>query len=397
MLTSLLAVTAAAQSWTVLTSAQARAESTDNPSLLPGGGDTLNTTTVSASAKSTRSTEATRTRADLELVASPSNRETAARANGSVLLSHTLEAMRHNASISLNLRQEQIGNRAATASDVALGRGRRISSDADLGWGYALHERLSAQLRWTDTRTRFAQVAPDASDLQSHSASAALSYLAHETGSLGLTASRTQTSQQAGVSQARIDNIGLSAGTQWGERTSLSLSAGWSRTARQFRAQRLVCPLPISYCNAGLVPFVSAPLSLNTSNTDVQYSASLAQRLDEVSGLGVSVSRALSPGGFGVGLEDTFNLNWNRSFSDTTTGLLSFAESRSRFDGPTPRAPSRLRSVALSLSKALSPDLSLNAGWQQRAYEEPGTRSRGVSRQVSIWLQYQGPRVLDRP
>jgi hypothetical protein len=192
----------------------------------------------------------------------------------------------------------------------------------------------------------------------------------------------------------------LSSSTQWSERGSLSLSAAWSRTERDLTVQSRVCPLPISYCNGGLAQFITVPQTLRVSSNDLQYSASLAQRWDEASSVNLSASRALSPGGFGVALEETLNLNWTRAFSERSAGTVSWVDSRSRYDGPASRvsrAASRLRSLGLSWTTALSPDLNLTAAFQQRAYEEPGVRSRGVSKQFSIALQYQGPRLWDKP
>jgi hypothetical protein len=400
MFSATLSAPAAAQSWTSLTSARARVESNNNPSLSPEGDDTVTTGTVSISAKNTRSTETARSRAELEFVVSTINKQDNTGVNGSLVLGHSFEHLRHSAAASLNLRQEQTGERTTVASEVALGRGRRYSSEADLGWGYALSERFGSQLRWSGAHTRYSgnsNQAANASDFQSHTASAGLNGLFSETASVNLNLSRTQTRQQDGASQARIDTLRVSGNTQWLETTSLAVSMGLSHTKRQQTAQRLVCPLPISFCNGGVVSFISVPVEFNSRNNDVQYSAALAHRLDESNSLNLNLSRALSPGGFGVAQEDSINFSWNRAVSDTSSAAFNVADSRSRFEGASPRAASRLRIAGASLSTALSPDLNLSAGLQLRSYEEPGARARGTSRQLSISVQYTGPRLFDRP
>jgi hypothetical protein len=408
---------AQAQSWTVLSAAQARLEVNDNPALLPSdaktGGERLSTSTVSASLKSARSTETEVSRADLELVATPgAGGDLGRRINGSLGLNHAAQGPRESWGAGLNLRQEQTGGTKAPASEVPLGRGTRDSGEAELSGAYAFSETLGAQTRWAASRTRFraaaaaATAAPAATSTEAVNASAfdqqsislGLNQRINETSTQGLTLSRTQ-SNRGGQSSTRVTGLQWSGSTQWNETAALTVSLGLSAVQRQQQLQRRVCPVPVSLCNGGLVAFISVPFEVQERSTETQFSTAWSQRLDEITGLSANASRALTPSAFGVAREDTLNLTLNRSFDDNFSGALTLAESRSTFAAASGRAASRLRSLSLSVSRAWSPELNFSAQLQRREYDEGQARGRGrgVSNQVSISLQYQGPRLLDRP
>lgn len=398
-----------AQSFTWQAGAQARLESNSNPGLQPEAGGSLVSRTVSASLNTQRSTEAAQTQGDAELILTPSQRDSGIAALGRLSLRHRLSAPRDTWAGSLAYRRDRTldgsPSTTTTATDVAAGRSDRTVAEANLSWSHALSERLNSDIDASHTRTTLRNVdasAATGSDYALSSASAGLRHAWRETTSLSATLSRTEqhpleTSPASALGRSRIDSLRLSVNEVLSETGSAALSVARSSTTRDFSLSSLVCPLPVQFCQGGIVRYVLATTPVRTRGHNLQYSANASLRLTETTAAAARLARSLSPGALGVVREDGLSLSVNRSFSEYTTAGLAFDMSRSlqavNGAGGAREASSTLRSLSASASHRLGEQLTLSMQLQSRHYQRPSPQVGARSTVFSISLQYQGATV----
>ncbi len=392
---------AAAQQWAVQATAQARVEANDNPALVAAPAAATTSAYLSGSVLAARSTENGESRVEGELIVSPieargdqgADQGANRRANGRLSLRHTLTAPRDTWAGSLSLRRENTLSRPSSAADVLAGEASRSTLETGLSWSHALTERLGTELVAAGTRARFGAGAGAGSDFRQWSLSAASNFRARETTLLGFALSRTEIRQPAGDIGTRIDGFRLSATESLSERSTLSLVAGRSASTLQASVSRRVCPLPVQFCQAGVVPSIEVQTVQRARSSDAQYSAALDSRVSETLSLNASASRALAPSGLGVRRDDAFSLAASRAFSETLSTSLSFSESRSRAagTGANTGTAARLRTLSLMASKQLAPDLSLSGYFRRQHFNAQAT---AVSNSISITLSYQGASLL---
>lgn len=406
-----LPVSAQAQSFTWQGAAQARLESNSNPTLQQDAGGTLVSRTVSGSLSAQRSTEAAVTQGEAELTLTPNDRGSSTAALGRLSLRHRLSAPRDTWSGNLAYRRDRALDAAATATatstptaaDVAVGRTDRMVGEASLSWSHALSERLSSEFDVSHGRTEY-RAAAAGSDFALSSASAGLRHAWRETTSLAATLSATE-QRPLGASpsapRARIDSLRFSVTEQVSEVGTAGVSVASSSTTRGYALTTLVCPLPVQFCQGGIVRYVLASTPVRTRNRDLQYSANANWRWDETTAMAARVARALTPGALGVTREDVFSLSASRSFSETTSAGLAFDLSRS-LQAPgggdstsiAVGASSTLRSLSVFASHRLGEQLTLSTQLQSRHYARPSPQVGATATVFSISLQYQGATVL---
>lgn len=400
-----LPLAASAQSFTWQGGAQARLESNSNPSLQPEAGGTLVARTVSASLNTQRSTEAAQTQGDAELILTPNERDSGTAALGRLSLRHRLSAPRDTWAGSLAYRRDRTLDGSTTATDVAAGRSDRTVTEANLSWSHDFSERLSSELDASHTRTTLRNVNGSiaaGSDYALSSASAGLRHAWRETTSLSVTLSRTEQRPLAAdpataLGRSSIDSLRLSANEVLSETSSAGVSVARSSTTRDFRLSSLVCPLPVQFCQGGIVRYVLATTPVRTRSHDLQYSVNASLRVDETTAAAARLARSLSPGALGVAREDVLSLSVNRSFSEYTRAGLTFDLSRSlQAAGNANSASSSLRSLSASASHRLGEQLTLSMQLQSRHYQRsqrPSPQVGASSTVFSISLQYQGATV----
>lgn len=406
-----LPLAAQAQSITWQAGAQARLESNSNPGLQPEAGGTLVSRTVSASLNTQRSTEAAQSQGDAELILTPGESDSGTSALGRLSLRHRLSAPRDTWAGSLAYRRDRTldgsttATASATATDVAAGRSDRTVTEATLSWSHAFSERLSSEVDASHTRTTLRNVdvsAAAGSDYTLSSASAALRHAWRETTSISVTLSRTEqrplgTSPSAALGRSRIDSLRLSVNEVLSETGSAGLSVARSSTTRDFSLSSLVCPLPVQFCQGGIVRYVLATTPVRTRSNGLQYGANASLRLTEATAAAARLARSLSPGALGVAREDVLSLSLNRSFSEYTSAGLGFDLSRSLQAAGGAGSPSgasaSLRTLSASASHRLGEQLTLSMQLQSRHYERPSPQVGASSTVFSISLQYQGATV----
>lgn len=388
-----LPLAAQAQAWTWQPNASARSESNSNPSLVAQPGAVRTTSTVSTRVAAARSTENTETRADTELILSPSDSSAERRLLGQLAWSHRLSEPRNTWSASLKTQADRSLDRPNSAADVGAGATERNVSDAQLFWSHQLSERLSSETDASYNRTRYGRLTTG-SDFDLWALNAGLRYRLRETTQAGGTISHTQQRAVGSSQPTTINGWRVSASESLSENSSVSLSVGQSTTTRGFTQRSLVCPLQVQLCQSGLVAYVVAESSQKVRNRDLQYSVSADLRWSETTQLALRLSRALATNALGVTRDDRLGLNLNRAFSETTTASLAYDESRSRTDlALAGAAAPRLRALSLTLAHRWDERWSVNAQLLQRHYISTTPQLRAQATVFSISLQYQGGTV----
>ena len=384
---------AQAQQWTWQTGASARAEGNSNPGLVAEPGPALNSSSVSARWAAGRLTENADSSAVLELTTAPSDSRAERKLQGQLALAHRLSAPRHTWSASLRTQQDRTQDRLTSAADVGVGPGNRSFGEVNLAWNYQLTERLGTETDASHSRTQYSAAAIG-SNFDLSTVNAGLRWRWRETTVLGTNWSRTEQQSSGRAGPTTIDGWRVSASETLSETSSATLSVGQSSTARPFTQQSLVCPLQVQFCQGGLVSYVVAESTTTVRNRDLQYSASADLRLSETTQLAARLSRALATNAIGVTRDDRLGLSLNRSFSPTTSGSLSFDESRSRADGNLAGANVvTLRALGLTATRSLDERWTVNAQLLQRHYTSNTPQLKAQATVFSISLQYQGGTV----
>ncbi len=393
---------ALAQDWSALSSTQARLQHDSNPGLSSLAARALTTRQLSARGELTRRSESGESGAEAELILSNDNGSgSTTTALGRAALRQRWAIERHTWQAGLSYRRDRPLDGAATAGAVALGRNEQSVSEASLSWSHALTERLTGELSGGYTETRpgagggagaGAGLGVVAQDYAVGTGTAALQYAWDETSSLSASLGRTRQSLERSDTRITIDSLRLGWAAALSEVASLNVSLAQSRTAQGFTLRGFACPLPVQFCNSNIVPFVPTETRLNTRREQLQYSLGGSLRLDPVSTLTASATRALTPSSLGVNREDRWALSVSRSWSERWRASLSVDASRTAPPaGTTPSA--RLRSLSLDASLSLSERLTLALQAQARRYSASAPQSGASSRVFSISLQYLGATV----
>jgi len=386
--------TAHAQAWNWQGGARATLEHNSNQALTVANSPALLTARLTATGRAGRQAPIGRSEGEAELVFDASRQ--AGRGDGSVLgrvtLNHQIEALRDSGSARIGHRRNRPIENARTASEAAFGTGEQDVTELALSWSHAFSERLSAELDTGRSRTRVS--APSAGQGYAlANGSAGLRFRFSEittlTGSLG----RTRQRLDGNGLLIDIDTLRLGGSMTASETLSFRLDAAHSATTQVFTLRALVCPLPASFCQGGLVPFVLAEQVARSRRSQTQYNVSGQWRWSETSTFAARASRALTAGVQGVSLEDSHGLDVAHDAGPDTSVSLAWQQSRSTLAGQPGASAGRLQSLALVANHRLGERLSLLGQLQHRRYSR-GTLDTGASGTVlSISLQYLGATV----
>ncbi len=388
----LLPLTARADLWSIDSNISSRFESNDNPSLSHNSSGTVNSLSLSTGLNASRQLENWATGVSGVLTGVKQGGSAEDRLDGSLGLTQSLTGERDTFTASANFTQDF--NNVVQNADVTLGQGQRRTTSLSGSWRHSLTERLSTNTQIGAEQTRFGQQLGGAVDFRSASASAGLSYRLSETDTLSLSASHSLYRADDESSRQTTNSLNLGFSRALTEDTSVSLSLGVYRTRSSFLVQTLVCPLPVSFCQLGLVPFEIVNVPVDETGQGLQGNASYSLRFDEVSGFAFSAGSQEAPSGSGtVVRSDTVSALADRSFSETLVGSAAYAWSRSRYPGGRIVAQAEQQSLLLSLSKQLAPDLSLAAAYQRTQSDAGGSSGSASSNSVSISLNYRWPTV----
>ncbi len=384
---------ARADRWLMEDSVSSRFESNDNAALVPGSSGATSTLYLSGALDASHQIEnaVSRLKTDASYVTEDRGRSTS-RLDGRLALSQSLSDTLNSFIASLDYAQDF--NNLVSNADVTQGQGRRRTTTRSGSWSHTMSERLSANTQLSSTRTSFGQGLTNAVGYADSSVSAGASYALVEAASIGLQASRSKYEADDQRSESTTDSVNLSLSGTVSQRTGGSVSVGVYRTQSMQTRQRVVCPLEASLCRAGLVPLQVVDESVESSRRGLQFNSSYRLQIDEVTDASFAAARQQVPSGAGTLVRsDTVNLGVNRSLSPTLSASVNYARSRSAFDEGGVAASPGQSNLAVSLSKQLATDLSLQGGYQRSQTLGSATGRNAHSNSVSVSLQYTGPRI----
>ena len=368
------AFSANAGQWSVESSVSSSLNSNDNINLAPQSTGTVNSLNLSGSLNASRKVE------DMSTVLGLSTTRVAQwgdsnaggggdRFDGNASLSQSVTIERNTFSVNAGYSQD-FNNNVQTA-DVAVAPGQRRTANYGASWSHSLTERLSTSLSVSSQRSWYSQAAPGTINFTNGSWGGGLNYLLTEIDTLSLNVSTSEYRPDTGGDQSTTEQWTIGISRQWSEQWSSQVSAGKYRTSR----------------------------SLQPTSSGLQYSTSHSFAFDESTSLSFSSSRGEQPSGAGeVLLNESVSLAANYGFTETMSGGVNYNLSKNTgqlgvnaaglFQGD-----SRQRSYGATLSKQLSPDVSLGLSYLLTQADNVGASNSARSNTVSISLTYNFPTV----
>ncbi len=368
------AFSANAGQWSVESSVSSSLNSNDNINLAPQSTGTVNSLNLSGSLNASRKVE------DMSTVLGLSTTRVAQwgdsnaggggdRFDGNASLSQSVTIERNTFSVNAGYSQD-FNNNVQTA-DVAVAPGQRRTANYGASWSHSLTERLSTSLSVSSQRSWYSQAAPGTVNFTNGSWGGGLNYLLTEIDTLSLNLSTSEYRPDTGGDQSTTEQWSIGISRQWSEQWSSQVSAGKYRTSR----------------------------SLQPTSSGLQYSTSHSFAFDESTSLSFSSSRGEQPSGAGeVLLNESVSLAANYGFTETMSGGVNYNLSKNTgqlgvnaaglFQGD-----SRQRSYGATLSKQLSPDVSLGLSYLLTQADNVGASNSARSNSVSISLTYNFPTV----
>ena len=360
--------------WSIESSVSSSLNSNDNINLAPQSTGTVNSLNLSGSLNASRKVE------DMSTVLGLSTTRVAQwgdsnaggggdRFDGNASLSQSVTIERNTFSVNAGYSQD-FNNNVQTA-DVAVAPGQRRTANYGASWSHSLTERLSTSLSVSSQRSWYSQAAPGTVNFTNGSWGGGLNYLLTEIDTLSLNLSTSEYRPDTDGDQSTTEQWSIGISRQWSEQWSSQLSAGKYRTSR----------------------------SLQPTSSGLQYSTSHSFAFDESTSLSFSSSRGEQPSGAGeVLLNESVSLAANYGFTETMSGGVNYNLSKNTgqlgvnaaglFQGD-----SRQRSYGATLSKQLSPDVSLGLSYLLTQADNVGASNSARSNSVSISLTYNFPIV----
>ena len=391
---SALPLAAHAELWSVENSIESRFESNDNLYLAQRDRFSVNTVNLTDTLQLARQSESAATRATLAATAlrSIGGGGGVDRVDGRFGVTQTINAPLDL--YSLQALYAQDFNDAVQNADVTLGRGRRRTATLAGSWRHSFTERLSTTAQAAYVRTGYGQrLERVAADFDDASASANADYRLSETDTLTAHAGRSRYATRVGGSTSTTDDINLGASRVLSEQGSVSFSLGWYRTTSAQKFIGTACPLDVAYCRSGLVSYQTFIGRRSSSSTGLQFEASYRHQFDERTSLVFAAARKQAPSGTGaVVTSDTLNAAMSRSFSETLSASLAYAQSRARFETEGGGSTAQ-RVLTVSMSKRLAEDTNLVATYQRTQADLFGSVGSAQSNSVSVSIRLEWPRV----
>lgn len=381
--------TAHADAWQVDGTASARAESTDNFGL---GRRAEPATTLAAGGELqwVRETEAERTRASLALEERRASGGRSGANDARLVLGHRLRTRTGLIDGTVEVGRGGPSASPRTPEEALIGPVVRTARGANLSWTQELSERWSTSAR-------------SGLELVSFSGRSATSD--YRTGSAGITLERSLDERSTANATVSFSDFTLTSG-QSGTRTVSATLGGshaadersrWSAAFGTYRADRRVeqgfqaCPLPVVFCQQGLVPTVPVSFTQTRSDTGLQFDLSWRWQPEEISSLQVTAAQQLQPGVLGVQRSQTLRARLDRRIAPRWTSSLDVGDSRSQ--SPSGVGSPALQSLDLSLGWEASTAWTIGFSCALRQLNEPLSGTRARSATVGLTLRYQLPRL----
>ena len=390
---SALPLAARAELWSVENSIESRFESNDNLYLAQRDRFSVNTVNLTNTLQLARQSESAATRATLAATGLRSiGGGGVDRVDGRFGVTQTINAPLDL--YSLQALYAQDFNDAVQNADVTLGRGRRRTTTLAGTWQHSFTERLRTTAQAAYVRTAYGQrLEQVAADFDDASASAGADYRLSEIDTLTARAGRSRYATRVGGSTSTTDDINLGASRVLSEQGALSLSLGYYRTTSSQKFYGAACPIEVTFCRSGLVPFQTFIADRSNRSSGFQFDASYRHQFDERTSLVFAAARKQAPSGTGsVVTSDTLNAAVSRSFSETLSASLAYAQSRARFETEGGGSTAQ-RALTVSMAKRLAEETNLVATYQRTQADLFGGVGSAQSNSISVSIRLDWPRV----
>lgn len=386
---------ALSESYSIESSSNVSVEANDNPNLQRRSAGTVKTLALSTSVGASRRAENSATLLNANVAALQQwGKGGNDRLDGGIGLTQSFNDALNK--LTASVRYAQDFNNTVQNADVTVNPGLRRTTSVSASWARALTERLSTNTQVSTSQTSYGQQTSAAvagsNSFRNTSVSAGLSYAFTEIDTVSMQASHSDYRRAAADSKSSTDEVSVSASRVLGERGSASLQLGVYQTDSSSPRVRFVCPTDLVLCELGLVPLIQIRDQAKTSGTGLSYGASYRYEFGETSSFSLSLGSQQSPSGAeGVVKSKTLNLSLSHSFSETLNGAMSFGLSRSTGQTSVANQGAQRRTLAMSLSKQLSRDFSLQSNYQWTQADNVGGGGKARSNSISVALSYAWP------
>ncbi len=313
----------------------------------------------------------------------------------SVALSHTLKGPVDTFAFDAKTSRDETLQTPSSSADLLIGRGLQRDTSGDASWDHRITERLGASAVLGVVRARYSASLAGAHDYQNGSGSVSLRYLLDERTSVNATlAHQDYRTLDDGV-RVLTDSLTLGGGRALTETSNAALSLGAYRSRSSVLQAVLACPGNASECEGGSAIVVAQVGHL--ARWGVQYNASFDDQLSERTRVSMAAARQQDPSGAGVTvLGDSLRAGIEHASSETLRGSLTYTRSSARYQGIAGGQASRLQTLAATLSKSLSPQLSLRATADYKRSAQAFDSARAHAAGISLTLRYEWQRLEAR-
>ncbi len=237
-------------------------------------------------------------------------------------------------------------------------------------------------------RHRYSAALGGAHDYQNGSGSVSLRYLLDERDSVNASLAHQDYRTLANDVRSFTDSLTVGGSRSLTETDNASVSLGAYRSRTSVRQELLGCA--DAACTR---PIIVAQVG-HSARWGVQYNASYGAQVTERTRFAASAARQQDPSGAGVTvLSGTLRASLDHSWSETLSGSLALTRATSRYEGIASGQASRLQTLAATISKSISPQLTLRANADYRRSTEASAGLQAHSASVSVTLRYEWQRL----
>ncbi len=313
----------------------------------------------------------------------------------SVAVSHTLKGPVDTFSLDAKTTRDETLQTPSSSADLLIGRGLQRNTSGDARWDRRFTERLDGNFVLGVARARYSTSLSGAHDYQNGSASASLRYLLDERDSV--TASLAHQDYRTLDDGVRVlsDSLTLGGSRALSETGNVSATVGAYRSRSSVLQAVLACRDNVATCSGGNAVVVAQVGHL--ARWGLQYNASADEQLTERTRFEASAARQQDPSGAGVTvLSDTWRAAVAHAASETLHGSLTYTRASSRYQGIAGGQASRLQTLAATLSKDLSTQVSLRATADYKRAEQAFDGARAHAAGITLTLRYEWQRLEAR-
>jgi hypothetical protein len=261
-------------------------------------------------------------------------------------------------------------------------------------YSYAITERLSANANYAYSSSTLSQPTPGLFDFTNQSVGTGLSYRLTplDTVTVSLSSGRSRTSPDSTSSDTRSLSFGWLR--PWSETLSTSFNVGLNHSDQSSRVTQTLCPVPIQFCQFGLVPFTTVQGGSQSKTNSTTFGGTLSYQYDSETGFVARASRDVLPSiGGALTTRDSFGVSASRRLTELLTSSFDAGYTKSAFTGSTAASTTTLQSMSARIGYEFIPTWNLDAGvsWTRAEFTTSTPTSKAFF--VSVSKRWPGYRV----